>query len=396
MSIADDSDWGLFRTQIQTADLHVDFAPRIRLFASAFQSFLAGACWCSGEKVRARSVQLGDVCHVGAAAASEDVQFRKALLLQLPVLLSEIEWISAIQLRRRVQLRMAFAGGVGPQAPDLQHPRLSGGSSLLEHCGDVRRVRAVEHVVLRRSVATGSVDHADSTLERFTRGQRSVSLDREGDDARHRERRTRLCESCGLRAVGHRDAGDDVGSCSCERCYLRVVISHRLFDSHCLADNIPVSSWSDAAAENDRFVPLHALAHVEKHRDGLLVQARELLRRASHLRSPIRACSPRCRLKNASDAFLVGKFNERFVVFLQRGCALLCLEQGECSETWKLYLVLENENRFYARISQVKLFRKTRKSLSVFCSHVSCRPGVVQRRSCESELEFQQQLSPRY
>lgn len=203
---------------------------------------------------------------------------------------------------------------------------------------------------------------------------------------------------------------------------------------------------ASSSAEHPIFVPQSGLA-LQQHRATTSVSLLSFA--AEDVLECVQPLPPRCRLKNASDAFLVGKFNERFVVFLQRGCALLCLEpaphqlhitkrlmapvivsqnrlrghsdhanlQGECSETWKLYLVLENENlreslisttygcsqpmlrgrnRFYARISQVKLFRKTRKSLSVFCSHVSCRPGVVQRRSCESELEFQQQLSPRY
>ena len=92
---------------------------------------------------------------------------------------------------------MTQPGGVGAQPPDACHPRLVGG----QRRGEVRRVRAVDHVVARVGGGRG-VDGLDRRLQRRPRGEAAVGLDRERDRRRHAGAPRRLRRRCDFGRVG--------------------------------------------------------------------------------------------------------------------------------------------------------------------------------------------------
>ena len=120
---------------------------------------------------------------------------------QRAVLGAERRGVALVELLGLVELGVALGRRVGAQAADALAP----GAVLVEHAGEVRRVRAVDHEVGDRAVGLG-VDALDGVAQRLAVGQAPVGLQREGDHRRQAVVAGGAGDADRLVGVGHGDA----------------------------------------------------------------------------------------------------------------------------------------------------------------------------------------------
>ena len=145
---------------------------------------------------------LRDVADVGAAATAEDREVRQRAA-QRDVARREVGGIAVVEILGLVELGVAEHGGVRAQTADPLAP----GARLRDRPREVRRVRAIDHVVERRPVGLG-VDLLDRGAQRLPARQAAVRLDRE----RHRDGQSGRARGAHhadrLVGVGERERGD--------------------------------------------------------------------------------------------------------------------------------------------------------------------------------------------
>ena len=98
---------------------------------------------------------------IGAAAAAEHSEVSE-LPAQVAITPAEIGGITNVEIGRCIELRMAARRSVRPQSAQTRNPRLASAQCV----GEMRRMRAIEHVVGRRVVgfAIGLLDRVADRL----------------------------------------------------------------------------------------------------------------------------------------------------------------------------------------------------------------------------------------
>ena len=110
-----------------------------------------------------REANLLDVPEVGAATAAENSDVAE-LAPQLGVLPAERDRIAGVEIGGLIEFSVAARRGIGAQPAQALDPGLAG----FERIREVRRMRAVEHVVGRRFAGLG-VDLGNRLLQRLPR-----------------------------------------------------------------------------------------------------------------------------------------------------------------------------------------------------------------------------------
>src|SRR5689334_5423531 len=98
---------------------------------------------------------------IGAAAAAEHIHVPEART-QVAVMPPELAWIANVEIRRGIELGVAARRRIGANAAQARDPRLA----AFQRAREMRRVRAIEHVIGRR-VARFAIGLLDGVTERL-------------------------------------------------------------------------------------------------------------------------------------------------------------------------------------------------------------------------------------
>jgi hypothetical protein len=319
---------------------------------------------------------------VGAAAPTEH-RDRAQHLGELTVPGGELCGIAGVERLGLVELRMALRGGVRADAADAVDPR----RVLLEDVGEMGRVRAVDHVVVRPA-AGGGVDLSDRVGERLAARQSPVRLHGERDRDRHPSSAGRARDADRFLRVGHRERRDEVDARVDEDSDLLGVVRLGRLGGESRRRAVPVALGADAAADHDRVDPVGVgVSHVLEQRDRPAVELVELVQRdAEHLR-PVRARTPGRALEHQSGAVLDGDVGVGVVVRAQPGGALVRRQEGERRELREVEPVVEDEHRLEAAVRDVEAAIEVGKRGWHRGSSPRCVRRSSRRRGCRSRCE---------
>src|SRR5437588_1852377 len=131
----------------------------------------------------------------------------------------ELRGIAGVELRRLVELGVAFRRRVRAYAPDAFQPAAVARQNVLE----MRRMRTVHHEELDCSVGRG-VDLLDRVTKRLAAREPPIRLDGEGDRDGHLRGTRSSGDADGLLGIGEGEGVDEIRRRLRERLDLRPMV----------------------------------------------------------------------------------------------------------------------------------------------------------------------------
>ena len=255
---------------------------------------------------------------------------------------------------------MAARRGIGPHAP---HP-LDPGLVLRECLLEVRRVRAVDHVVGRRGASRG-VDRLDRLLQGLPGGQAAIRLHRERDHHRHLGLHRGARHADRLFGVRHGEGADQVGFRLRKCLNLRRVQPLGVVGAHRTSD-IAVAQRPDIAADRHRRIRrLQFEAHLLQQFDRRAVECIELLRRVTEFGAPVSIAAPGRAFQQEAHARIDGGPRVLAEIFEESVAAALGLQQFERGELVELDPILEDQRCLEPAVGEEKAAAKLRQVVSI-------------------------------
>ena len=242
---------------------------------------------------------------------------------------------------------MAHLRGVGPDAADALEPGPAG-----QHVAEVRRMRAVHHVVGRippgRRVAS-----LDRLAEPHAGSQPAVGLDGEGDHRRHPGRLRRPGDPDALLDVGHRRRGDQVDAGIRQHPRLPAMVGLGLPGGHEAVRRIAVAARPDDAAQHDRRLRgLRGVADARGEGDRRGVGRVERLGRVAERRAPVRIRPPGHRVEHEPAAVAAGDLDETVEIAPQHRPSGPGFEQRKGGERRQLDPLVKDQHGLEAAVGQ--------------------------------------------
>jgi hypothetical protein len=225
-------------------------------------------------------------------------------------------------------------------------------AAVREHLLEVRRVRAVDHVVGHRPARLG-VDLADRVAERLAARQPPVGLDRERDHDGDLGRGCGASDADRLLRVRHRDRRHHVGPGGGERADLRGVILLGVRGRHRVLDHVAVAARPDDAVDEHRWSGRPVLvADLLGELDRRAVDSVERLSVVAQPCAPVRVRAPRRGVEDEAGVALARDVEVAREVVAQRGPALAVLEQLVRGEQRQVEPAVEDHRRLEAAVGE--------------------------------------------
>jgi hypothetical protein len=284
---------------------------------------------------------------VGAAAPSEHGHVAQSRA-ERDVARGQRLGVSRVELDGLVELRVAPRGRVRAQARDPVLP----GAATGQDAGEVRRVRAVDHVVGGGGERLG-VDLLDRLAERLPAREPPVGLDGERDRRRESRAGGGARDPDRLVHVRHRDRGDEVGAGGREGAGLGGVVALGFARRHLPAGLVAVAARADHAADQRRRRRILSVRPQRLgERDRLAVDPVERGGVVAELRAPVAARAPGDGVEEEPRAVLVRRRQVRTEVIAERRAAIRVVEQRERREGRQLDPATEDERGLEAAVRQ--------------------------------------------
>ena len=171
--------------------------------------------------------------------------------------------------------------------------------------------------------------------------------------------------------VVHRERAHEVGRGVLEHRDLLGVIGLRLVGAHQLARLVAVAARADIAGDHHRRARrLELVAQVGHHRDGLAVDAGELLARVAELLRPVEVGAPGGALQHEAQLRVARELAIARVVAAGDLDALVGLEQVERREQRQLHALVEDQRGFHAGVGEKNLVGKLRQVRAILCNGI--------------------------
>ena len=257
---------------------------------------------------------------------------------------------------------MAAHRGIGAQSAQSFHPRLV----LLQRIDEMRRVRAVDHVVSRRT-GSGVIGLLDRRAHGFAARQSAVGFGGERDHHRHARRLGCARNADRFAGMGHGEGADQVGFGVREQLALECVIALCLLAIHHLVGKIAVAARADIARNRHRALRrLELVAQRGQQRDAPAVQVGELRQRKPELRAPVRTSTPGRAFEHEAGVAGLRDLDVLHEIIPQPMFAIFARMQRDRGHVWEFDSVVEDQGGFQPRIGQESLVAELRQIRAIF------------------------------
>ena len=253
----------------------------------------------------------------------------------------EVVGVSVVQLGHHVEFSVAQLRRVGPETTNPRCPR----RIAHRHVVEVRRVSAVDHVVLRVGTG-GSVDCGDGFVEPHRRRQPAIGFERERDHHREPGCLRGVSNADGFVDVAEGESGNELGPSRRHPVDLERVVVGRLSGAHGGVDAVPVTAGSNNTAEDARAaarpIGLNACDQFDRQVDV----AGELGPVVAQGGGPVRVRPPGGSVEFETHFVLGGDVDKAAVVVEQQLSARFVRHQRIGRKARKVDAVLEQQPRF--------------------------------------------------
>ena len=299
------------------------------------------------------------MAYVGAAASAQHGEAR-AVAAQVCVLRAQLGRVTRVQRSRLVELGVALARGVGPQAAQPSRP----GRSRVEDRREVRRVGAVDAEV-GGGTTGGVIDEVDGVAERGPVGQCAVCLDRERYGDGDPGLVSRVHDADGLVRVGDRHRMHHVGLRCREGLHLLGVIVAGLLPRHPSGAVVAVSARPDAAAHHDGGADVELGPQLNEGVDSETVRFGQSGAAVTEQVSPVRAGAPGGGFEDESGPRLCGDGCVLEKVAIKTRSPGVVAQQRHGREVRQLIAVVKDQRRLEAGVGQERLPVYLRECVSI-------------------------------